>query len=105
MTFQQHLLERLDKDKVTDLLQTLSDVSQRLEYQRLEDAAKRGSFRVTDFGLDPGNEESVWEYRAEVFTAKYKDYSASTRGKRPTTYNVQTAPWKRMMQVFPVCYL
>lgn len=99
MTFQQHLLERLDKDKVIHLLQTLRDVSNRLEYQHAFDSAKRGSFRVTDIGFDPGFEDSVAEYRAEVLTAKYREYPVSNRGKRAAVNKVQTAPWKRMMRV------
>ncbi len=74
MSFQEHLLGRLDKDKVVDVLQTLSDVSNRLEYHHPSDYAKRGSFRVTDFGFDPGYKESVAEYRAQVLTGKYMNH-------------------------------
>ena len=98
MTFQQHLLERLDKERVTHLLQTLSDVSNRLEYQSPSDFAKRGSFRVTDFGFDTNFEESAAEYRAEVLTGKYRKNPISSHSRRPSTIaGVHTAPWKRMM--------
>lgn len=97
MTFQQHLLERLDKGKVSHLLQTLSDVSNKLEYQHPSDFSKRGSFRVTDFGFDPSFEESVAEYRAEVLTGKYRKHHVSNPGKRLNVSKPQTAPWKRMM--------
>lgn len=105
MTFQQHLLERLDKDKVTDLLQTLRDVSNRLEYQHSDNSAKGGSFRVTDFGFDVDFEESTAEYRAEFFTAKYREHPIPKGTERPSLSRVQTAPWKRMMCVAALRFL
>ena len=79
-------------------------MSDALEYQHPSDAAKRGSFRVTDFGFDPAFEESVAEYRAEVLTAKYREHPVPNGmgGKRPPVGKAQTAPWKRMMRVHPL---
>jgi hypothetical protein len=97
MTFQQHILERLDKEQVILLLKTLQDVSFRLEYHHAKDLTKRGSFRVTDYGFDPNFEESVAEYRAEFLTGKYKKHRIK-RAKRGKTFDpMKSAPWKRIM--------
>lgn len=90
LTFQRHLLERLDEARVTSLLQTLKDVSARLD---------RGSFRVSDFGFDPNFEESVIEYRAEFLTGKYKDNPVGPRVKGRAYANLQSAFWKRMIEI------
>ena len=98
MTFQQHILERLDKDQVTSLLETLQDVSCKLEYQNAGDLTKRGSFRVTDYGFDPNFEESVAEYRADVLTGQYKKHPIKfNKGFKPQRPETESAPWKRVM--------
>jgi hypothetical protein len=97
LTFQRHLLERLDKERVTSLLQTLKDISARLEIHDPSDSTKRGSFRVSDFGFDPNFEESVIEYRAEFLTGKYKDNPVGPHARRRNLANLQSAFWKRMM--------
>lgn len=97
LTFQRHLLERLDKMKVTQLLETLKDVSTKLEISESLDSMKRGSFRVSDFGFDPNFEESVVEYRAEFPTGKYKENPIGTRERRKSYSKLQGAFWKRMM--------
>jgi hypothetical protein len=101
LTFQRHLLERLEKEKVTELLQTLKDVSTKFEVHDPSDIVKRGSFRVSDFGFDPSFEESVIEYRAEFPTGKYKDNPTGTRVRRNGHRKLESggAPWKRMMYV------
>jgi len=97
MIFQQHLLERLDKDKAIHLLQSLKDVSDRLEYRSPFDYAKRGSFRVTDFDFDPSFGESAAEYRAEVLTGTYKKHPLKSLPRRRSSFPTKTVPWKRIM--------
>lgn len=96
MSFQRHLLERLDKDHAESLLKLLTEVTNRLEYQNSNDRAKRGSFRVSDFDFDPNYEESGMDYRSEFFTGMYKEgWLSSPRMDRPDSSS--TACWKRMM--------
>jgi hypothetical protein len=104
MTFQRHLLERMNEEDATSLLKTLDEISLKLEYQQLADSStnesqrKRGSFRVSDFGFDPNFEESSIEYRAEVTTGKYKDIPISRPKERPASLHIsETGNWKRMM--------
>jgi len=62
MTFQQHILERLDETEALLLLQTLQHVSSKLEYTGTSNPNKRGSFKVKDYEFDPDYELSVAEY-------------------------------------------
>ncbi len=96
LSFQKHLLERLDKDQAVNLLKLLAGVTNRLEYHSPNDRAKRGSFRVSDFDIDPNYEESGMDYRSEFFTGIYKSRPISSpRLDRLTPSS--TACWKRMM--------
>jgi hypothetical protein len=95
LSFQRHLLERLDMDQAVKLLKLLSDVTNKLEYQHPNDRSKRGSFRVSDFDIDPNYEESGMDYRAEFFTGMYK--SRPVEFPRTDPINSSTACWKRMM--------
>lgn len=98
LSFQKHLLERLDKDQAVNLLKLLAGVTNKLEYQNPNDRAKRGSFRVSDFDIDPNYEESGMDYRSEFFTGMYKSRAIlSPRTDRLTPPS--TACWKRMMWV------
>lgn len=97
MTFQRHILERLEKEKALRLLEALKEVSNRLEYQPLGDVSKKGSFRVTDFQFDPDYVESVAEYRAEIVTGKYREHPISSTAKVVQPVSVHSAAWKRMM--------
>jgi hypothetical protein len=97
MTFQRHILERLDKAQVVLLLETLRDVSTQLEYRRPGDFTKRGSFKVTDYEFDPNFEESVAEYGADIPIGKFK-YGRIRKGASKTSIEgTKTAPWKRIM--------
>ena len=98
LSFQKHLLERLDKDQAVNLLKLLAEVTNKLEYQDPNDRAKRGSFRVSDFDILPNYEESGMDYRSEFFTGMYKSRAISS----PRTDRLapsSTACWKRMMWV------
>jgi hypothetical protein len=96
LSFQRHLLERLDRDHAESLLKLLAEVTNKLEYQNPNDRAKRGSFLVSDFDFDPSYEESGMDYRSEFFTGMYKEgWISSRRMDRPTSSS--TASWKRMM--------
>jgi len=99
MTFQQHILERLDEAQVVLLLQTLRDVSTQLEYRRPGDLKKRGSFKVTDYEFDPNFEESVAEYRADIPSGKFLDPDRRIKQRpiSPSSGDAKTAPWKRIM--------
>jgi hypothetical protein len=98
LSFQKHLLERLDKDQAVNLLKLLAETTNKLEYQNPNDRAKRGSFRVSDFDIDPNYEESGMDYRSEFFTGIYKSrLISSPRADRLTPS--ATACWKRMMWV------
>jgi hypothetical protein len=98
LSFQQHLLERLDKDQAVDLLKLLGGVTNKLEYQNPNDRAKRGSFRVSDFDIDPNYEESGMDYRSEFFTGMYK-FRPILPPKKDHFTPSSTACWKRMMSV------
>jgi hypothetical protein len=95
LSFQRHLLERLDMDQAVKLLKLLSDVTNKLEYQHPNDRSKRGSFWVSDFDIDPNYEESGIDYRAEFFTRMYKDRPVEFPRTDPISSS--TACWKRMM--------
>jgi hypothetical protein len=99
MTFQQHILERLDKKQVVLLLETLRNVSTQLEYRRPGDHKKRGSFKVTDYEFDPNFEESVAEYRADIPSGKFldPDRRINQGATNPSSEDAKTAPWKRIM--------
>jgi hypothetical protein len=96
LSFQKHLLERLEKDQAVNLLKLLGEVTNKLEYQNPNDRAKRGSFRVSDFDIDPNYEESGMDYRSEFFTGMYKSRPISSLRKDRLTPPT-TASWKRMM--------
>jgi hypothetical protein len=96
LSFQKHLLERLEKDQAVNLLKLLAEVTNKLEYQNPNDRAKRGSFRVSDFDIDPNYEESGMDYRSEFFTGMYKSRPISSLRKDRLTPPT-TASWKRMM--------
>jgi hypothetical protein len=96
LSFQRHLLERLEKDQAVNLLKLLAEVTNKLEYQNPDDRAKRGSFRVSDFDIDPNYEESGMDYRSEFFTGIYKSRPIlSPRTDRLTSSS--TGCWKRML--------
>lgn len=98
MTFQQHILERLDETQVESLLKTLRDVSTRLGYRHPGDLEKRGSFKVTDYEFDPNFEKSVAEYRADISSGIFlEDRRTKPRATNPINEDVKTAPWKRIM--------
>jgi len=99
MTFQQHILERLDETQVVLLLETLREVSNQLEYRRPGDFKKRGSFKVTDYEFDPNFEESVAEYRADIPSGKFLDPDRRIKqgATSPSSEEAKTAPWKRIM--------
>jgi len=96
LSFQRHLLERLDKDQAVNLLKLLAEITNRLEYHGPDDRAKRGSFRVFDFDIDPNYEESGMDYRSEFFTGMYKSRAISSPRTDHLTPS-STAFWKRMM--------
>lgn len=96
LSFQQHLLERLNKDQAVRLLELLAEVFNKLEYQDPKDRAKRGSFKVSDFDIDPNYRESGVDYCAEFSTGIYKAQPLPhPRPAHAVTYS--TAPWKRIM--------
>lgn len=97
LSFQRHILERLDMDQAVKLLELLSDITNKLEYWHPDDRSKRGSFRVSDFDIDPNFEESGIDYRAEFFTGMYK--SRPVGCPRTDPISSSTACWKRMMWV------
>jgi hypothetical protein len=99
MTFQQHILERLDETQVVLLLETLRDVSTQLEYRRPGDLKKRGSFKVTDYEFDPNFEESVAEYRVDIPSGRFLDPDRRIKqaATSPSSEDAKTAPWKRIM--------
>lgn len=97
MTFQQHILERLDEPQVRLLLKNLQDVSDRLEYWRPGDYKKRGSFKITDYYFDPHFEVSVAEYRADIPIGKFRDGPIQKAESKKSFEGVKTAPWKRIM--------
>jgi hypothetical protein len=97
MTFQQHILERLDKTQVVILLETLQDVLNQLEYRRPEDLKKRGSFKVTDYEFDPNFEDSIAEYRADIPIGKSKVGRIKRGGPKNSIEGAKSAPWKRVM--------
>lgn len=99
MTFQQHILERLDETQVVLLLETLRDVSTQLEYRRPGDLKKRGSFKVTDYEFDPNFEESVAEYRVDIPSGRFLDPDRRIKqaASSPSSEDAKTAPWKRIM--------
>jgi hypothetical protein len=97
MTFQQHILERLEKDQVVSLLETLKAVSSKLEYSNPKDLTKRGSFKVTDYEFDPKFEESVAEYRADIPTGQFRKHRVKGIMRRTSFGSTQSAPWKRVM--------
>jgi hypothetical protein len=94
MTFQQHILERLEKDKVISLLENLKAVESKLNP---DNASERGSFKVTDYEFDPTFEESVAEYRADVWTGPVKKHPVKGERRRTGLGSTQSAPWKRVM--------
>jgi hypothetical protein len=97
MTFQQHILERLTKDKVLSLLKNLKAVSSKLEYSNPNDKYKRGSFKVTDYEFDPTFKESIAEYRADVRTGPFRQDRVEGVRRRTGLGSMQSAPWKRVM--------
>jgi hypothetical protein len=97
MTFQQHILERLERAQVVPLLETLRDVSNRLEYNKDSDITKRGSFKVTDYDFDPNFEESVAEYRSEIPTGQFRKYRVEGATRKNSLDSTHSAPWKRIM--------
>jgi hypothetical protein len=97
MTFQQHILERLEKAQVVSLLETLKAVSSKLEYSNSKDLTKRGSFKVTDYEFDPTFEESVAEYRADIPTGQFRKHRVKGVMRRTSFGSTQSAPWKRVM--------
>lgn len=99
MTFQQHILERLDKTQALLLLETLKDVSSKLEYRGTSDINKRGSFRVKDYDFDPDYEVSVAEYRADIPIGQVRKHWIKDGTRRSSIDTAQSAPWKRIMCV------
>lgn len=99
MTFQQHILERLDEAQAKLLLETLRDVSLRLEYRGASDMNKRGSFKVKDYDFDPDYEVSVAEYRADVPIGQVRKHRVKDGARRSSMDTAQSAPWKRIMCV------
>lgn len=97
MTFQQHILERLNETQAILLLKTLQGVSSKLEYRGLSDTDKRGSFRVKDYGFDPDYEVSVAEYRAEIPIGQFRRHLLPTGTRKNSLDKFETAPWKRVM--------
>lgn len=96
MTFQQHILERLNETQAVLLLETLRSASSRLEY-RGADVGKRGSFRVKDYDFDPDYEVSVAEYRADIPIGQVRRHRIKDRISGDETEGPQSAPWKRIM--------
>jgi hypothetical protein len=97
MIFQQHILERVGKDHIVSVLETLQAVSSKLEYSNSKDLTKRGSFKVTDFDFDPAFEESVAEYRADIPTGQFRKNRVKGVMRRTSLGSTQSAPWKRVM--------
>jgi hypothetical protein len=114
MTFQRHILERLEKDEAIPLLEGLRQVVERLEYRSVGDALKRGSFRVMDYDFDPDFEISVAEYGGDIPVGKFMEpfrgwpygcqVTRDTKSECGEFYDrvkfiddSRSAPWKRIM--------
>jgi len=97
MTFQQHILERLDETEALLLLQTLQHVSSKLEYTGTSNPNKRGSFKVKDYEFDPDYELSVAEYRADIPIGQVRRHRVRHRMRSNSIDAAQSAPWKRIM--------
>jgi hypothetical protein len=67
MTFQQHILERLERSQVVPLLETLQDVSNTREYSEDSDVAKRGGFKLTNYDFNTYSPAKICS-RADAFT-------------------------------------
>jgi hypothetical protein len=100
MTFQQHILERLDRTQALLLLKTLGGVSSKLEYRGTSDINKRGSFRVKDYNFDPDYEVSVAEYRADIPIGQVRKLRVKDGGRTSSLHAPASAPWKRIMSVY-----
>jgi hypothetical protein len=92
LSFQQHLLERLKELQALKWLTIVAEIFSELEYQK--NRAKRGSFVVSDFDIDPSFEVSGADYRAAIGAEPYKEGPLSH--PRPVV-SLSTAPWKRIM--------
>jgi hypothetical protein len=92
LSFQQHLLERLKELQALKWLTVLAEIFSELECWK--NRAKRGSFEVSDFDIDPSYEESGADYRAVIGAKPYKERLLSH--PRPAVSS-STAPWKRIM--------
>jgi hypothetical protein len=92
LSFQQHLLERLKELQALKWLTVLAEIFSELECWK--NRAKRGSFEVSDFDIDPSYEESGADYRAVIGAKPYKERLLSH--PRPAVPS-STAPWKRIM--------
>lgn len=114
LTFQQHILERLEKDEAIPLLEGLRQVLEKLEYGNAGGTVKRGSFRVTDYDFDLDFKSSVAEYGGDISVGKFmepfedspyrrqlrSDIKERSRYRQSTVKwldEIKIAPWKRIM--------
>ena len=101
MSFQRHILDKMDISMVVPYLKMLETVWNRLVYLHPDDKSSRRSFAVTDFGFNPNVKPSRIGYYTEFSMSNYKSYTAkvvpSMCHMKVKDTEQRTGFWKRIM--------